>query len=120
LVHAHVARPKVVDFATAARGTIDFAAMPAMVFALGVGKENAFGFGQGGGIGRDGKTLGQHHAAIGLMVRDPFHVNDWLNLSKLLGFTVYRVQHFRLKTEVKVHFRGPCRLLVRRLQSKLM
>ena len=86
MVHAHVARPKVVDFATAARGTIDFAAMPAMVFALGVGKENAFGFGQGGGIGRDGKTLGQHHAAIGLMVRDPFHVNDWLNLSKLLGY----------------------------------
>ena len=86
MVHAHVARPKVVDFATTARGTIDFAAVSAMVFALGVGKENAFGFGQGGGIGRDGKTLGQHHAAMGRVVRDPFHVNDWLNLSKLLGY----------------------------------
>ena len=86
MLHAHVARPKVVDFATAARGTIDFAAVSAMVFALGVGKENAFGLGQGGGIGRDGKTLGQHHAAMGRVVRDPFHVNDWLNLSKLLGY----------------------------------
>ena len=95
MLHAHVARPKVVDFATAARGTIDFAAVSAMVFALGVGKENAFGLGQGGGIGRDGKTLGQHHAAMGRVVRDPFHVNDWLNLSKLLGYRDIFVQFRR-------------------------
>jgi len=84
-VHAHVARPKVVDFATAARGTIDFAAMPAMVFALGVGKENAFGFGQGGGIGRDGKTLGQHHAAMGRVVREKFHHQRFLNFFYGMG-----------------------------------
>ena len=89
MLHAHVARPKVVDFATAARGTIDFAAVSAMVFALGVGKENAFGLGQGGGIGRDGKTLGQHHAAIGLMVRDPFHVNDLVKLIQTTRFCMY-------------------------------
>ena len=73
LLHAHVARPKVVNFATAAFGTEDFATVAAMVFSLGVGKEDTFGFGQGGRVGRDAETLGQHHAAMGRVVGDPFH-----------------------------------------------
>ena len=32
-----------------------------------------FGFGQGEGVGRDAETLGQHHAAMGRVVREKFH-----------------------------------------------
>ena len=44
-----------------------------------------FGFGQGEGVGRDAETLGQHHAAMGRVVREKFHHQRFLNFFYGMG-----------------------------------